>query len=39
MGLLDERHRFEGGIEEIKKTINNIKKTIAETVAEETKKR
>jgi len=30
--LLEEKSRFEGGIDEIKKTIANIKKTVAESV-------
>lgn len=34
LSLYEEKDRFEGGIDEIKKTIANIKKTVAESVQE-----
>lgn len=36
---MEEKGRFESGIEEIKKTIKNIQKTVAESVKDEEKKR
>jgi predicted nucleic acid-binding Zn-ribbon protein len=37
--LLEEKTKFENGIDEIKRTIVNIQKTVAESVQEEVKKR
>ena len=37
--LIEEKGRFEGGISEIKRTIANIQKTVAESVQDEAKKR
>ena len=37
--LLEDKQRIEGGIDEIKKTILNIQKTVKESVEEEVKKR
>lgn len=39
LALIDDKQRFEGGIEDIKKTIKNIQKTVQESVAEEVAKR
>ena len=37
--MIEEKGRFEGGISEIKRTIGNIQKTVAESVVDEAKKR
>ena len=37
--MIEEKGRFEGGISEIKRTIGNIQKTVAESVLDEAKKR
>jgi hypothetical protein len=34
LSLLDDKNRFEGGIDEIKKTILNIQKTVKQSVEE-----
>ena len=39
LSLLEEKGRYESGIEEIKKTIINIQKTVEESVKDEAKKR
>lgn len=39
LNLIEEKQRIESGIDEIKKTILNIQKTVKESVEEEVKKR
>ena len=39
LSFLEEKGRYESGIEEIKKTIINIQKTVEESVKDEAKKR